>query len=108
MMQHLGTIDQTMTGLNFLAGKNRPFVQFMTKHWWIVAIAGFAMYSKVTERHKKNDLTVYNTLTDLGLVLSPLVGLAMLNQLAAQDIELKTLLSRNVQPGMPIPPAPGT
>jgi len=103
MLGDLSRIDGTINGLSFLAGKNRPFVAFVAKNWWIAAIAGVAMASKVRERHKKNELTTYNTLMDLGMVLSPLVGLAMLNQLAANEHALREAASARLQ--LP-PPAP--
>ena len=82
MLGNLPDIDRTVRGIGVLVGSQRPFIRFLIQNWPLAVVAGFAMYSKGRERWKKNELTTYNTLADLGLVLSPLVGLALINQLA--------------------------
>jgi hypothetical protein len=107
----LGRMNSRVSSLGFLVGQQRPFVSFLVKHWYLAAFAGLAMYGKVKERHKKGDLTSYNTMADLGLILSPLVGLALLNQLAEQHSVRQQMLAANVTPaiepnpttGMPVP-----
>jgi hypothetical protein len=107
----LGRMHSQVSSLGFLVGQQRPFVSFMVKHWYLVAFAGLAMYGKVRERHKKGDLTTYNTMADLGLILSPLVGLALLNQLAEQNHMRGQMAAANIpsapdpdpQTGMPVP-----
>ena len=98
-----GNIDRlntTIQGIGIVAGQNRPFVSFLAKNWPLAVIAGIAMYSKVSERRKKRELTAYNTFTDLGLILSPLVSLAVLNQLAqAEHAKLNGLPSPSPIPG---------
>jgi hypothetical protein len=85
MLQHLTNIDKTVQGLGFLVGQQRPFVQFLVRNWPLAAVAGLALYGKARHRHKAKELDVYNMMVDLGLILSPLVGLAVLNQLAHQQ-----------------------
>lgn len=82
---HLKDIDKTVQGIGFLVGNQRPFVQFMVRNWPLAAIAGLALYGKARSRHKAKELDIYNMMVDLGLILSPLVGLAVLNQLAHQQ-----------------------
>jgi hypothetical protein len=108
MLSDLPRINGAIQGVGFMFGQQRPFIGFLAKNWPLALIAGFAMYGKVRERHKKGDLNAYNTLADLGLVLSPLVGLALLNQLAQQDQERKLAAAGQVpaQPASLYPPAP--
>lgn len=82
MLGQLPEINRTIQGMGFLVGSQKPFVRFLIQNWPLAAVAGFALFAKGRERFKAGDLTVYNMLADAGLVLSPLVGLALLNQLA--------------------------
>ncbi len=110
MLAELPQINGAMQGVGFLVGSQRPFITFLIKNWPLALIGALAMYGKVRERHKAKDLSAYNTLADLGLVLSPLVGLALLKQLAQQDEERKAAAARLVTPmnsaTMVYPPAP--
>lgn len=85
MIQHLPEIQKTVQGLGVLVGTQRPFARFLVKNWPLALIAGFAMYGRCRERYQKGELNVYNGMADVGLILSPLVGLALLNQLATED-----------------------
>lgn len=98
MLSHLPEISRTIQGMGILTQTQRPFVQFLIKNWPLTIVAGFALFAKGRERLKKGDLTTYNVLADAGLVLSPLVGLALINQLAAADHAAKQ--------GLPIPADP--
>lgn len=87
MLGHLPEINRTIKGIGFLVDDQKPFIRFLIQNWPLAAIAAFAMFAKGRERYKSGELTVYNVLADAGLVLSPLVGLALINQLAkGQDI----------------------
>ena len=102
MIEQLPQIQRAMQGVGFMLGTQRPFVTFLVRNWPLAVVAGLAMYGKVKERSKKGDLNTYNALADLGLVLSPLVGLALLNQMAQQD----QILRQQMNPGAPALPAP--
>jgi hypothetical protein len=98
MLSDLPRMHGAIQGVGFMFGQQRPFLGFLAKNWPLALIAGFAMYGKVRERHKKGDLNAYNALADLGLVLSPLVGLALLNQLAQQEQDRKNAAAGQVAP----------
>jgi len=85
MLSHLPEIQRTVQGMGILAQTQRPFVRFLIKNWPLTLVAGFALFAKGKERYGKGELNTYNVLADAGLVLSPLVGLALINQLAAQS-----------------------
>lgn len=85
MLSHLPEIQRTVQGMGILAQTQRPFVRFLIKNWPLTLVAGFALFAKGRERYGKGELNTYNVLADAGLVLSPLVGLALINQLAAQS-----------------------
>ncbi len=111
MLGHLNGINGAIGGMGFLVDKNRPFVNFLVKNWWLVAIAGIAVVSKSMERKKKGELTVFNSMADVGLILSPLVGLALLNQLAGQEHDRAVAAGAFNQPptdpnAIPTPPMP--
>lgn len=98
MLGQLPEINRAVQGIGFVVGTQRPFIGFLLKNWPLTLIAGFALVAKGRERHKKGELSTYNVLADAGLVLSPLVGLALINQLAAAD--------HAVSQGLPVPPNP--
>ena len=99
MLADLPNLHGAIRGVGFMLGQQKPFVAFLTKNWPLALIAGLAMVGKVRERHKKGDLSTYNALADLGLVLSPLVGLALLNQLAEQAEERRRATAPPQVPG---------
>lgn len=82
MLQQLPAINNAMQGLGVLVGNQRPFVQFLVRNWPLTAIAGLAIYGKLRQRHRAGDLDTYNAMADVGIILSPLVGIALLNQIA--------------------------
>lgn len=105
MLGELPQINKAVQGIGFLVGTQRPFISFLIKNWPLALIGALAMYGKIRERHKSKDLSAYNALADLGLVLSPLVGLALLNQLAQQEQDRKAATAAPVH-GINYPPAP--
>jgi len=84
MFNHLKDIDKTVQSIGFLVGTQKPFVQFMVKNWPLALFAGLAITGRMLERRKKKELTTFNVLADMGFILSPIVGLAVLNQVAHQ------------------------
>jgi len=82
MLGDLRNFDQTVQNVGFIVESQRPFVSFLLKNWPLTLFAGMAIYGKLSERHHKKDLTAYNAMSDLGMVLSPIVGLALISQLA--------------------------
>lgn len=105
MIGQIPEIDRTMKGLGVLVGTQRPFIRFLISNWPLVAIAGFALYARGRERWKKSEFTAYNLMADTGLILSPLVGLALLNQLA-QDQADRAAATAAAMPPMPTQQAP--
>ncbi len=106
MLGHLRDINGAIDGMGFLVDKNRPFVSFLVKNWWLVAIAGIAVTGRVIERRKKKELTVFNAFADVGFILTPLVGLAMLNQIACQEHLQAQANAGQVPNPIPTPPMP--
>ena len=103
MLDQIPQINRTMQGIGVLAGTQRPFLSFLGRNWILVGIAGLAMYARGRERWKKGEFTTYNLMADAGLILSPLVGLALLNQLALDQADrAAAVLSQNAAP--PIDP----
>lgn len=87
MLQHFGQIGAVVNGMGALVENQKPFVRFLVNNWPLTIIAGLAMAWRLKERHAAKELSAYNVMVDAGLMLSPLVALAMLNQLAQQDHE---------------------
>ncbi len=85
MLGQLGQINGAIGGMGFLVDKNRPFVNFLVKNWWLAAIAGVAITGRILERKKKGEINTFNLMADVGFVLTPLVGLALLNQVACEE-----------------------
>lgn len=85
MLSQMGNVAGTMKGLGVLASTQRPFVQFLIKNWPLAMIAGYALFVRGKDRWNKGELNAYNAFADAGLILTPLVGLALLNNLAQED-----------------------
>ncbi len=103
MLGELPGINQAVQGVGFMVGTQRPFVAFLMKNWPLGLIGAFAMYARGRERWKKNEFTTYNLMADAGLILSPLVGLALLNQLAREE---QMLAAQTPNPAGPVPIIP--
>ncbi len=102
MLGELPQINSAVKGIGFIVGTQRPFVSFLIKNWPLALIGGFAMFARGRERYKKGELTTYNVMADVGLILSPLVGLALLNQLAREEHEY----AAQANPAGPVPAVP--
>ena len=102
MLQYIPDVNRAMGGLGVLASTQKPFVKFMIKAWPLALIAGWAAFVRVRHRLKQNELNTFNVLTDMGFILTPLVGLAMLNKIA-EDNEMMAKLAANAA----APAAPG-
>ena len=74
-----------MKGLGIIVGTQRPFCSFLIKNWPLTLLAAWGMYARGKHRWDQGEFTSYNLLADAGLILSPLIGLAILNQIAQQD-----------------------
>jgi hypothetical protein len=98
MLQYIPQVDATIRGVGTIVGTQRPFVAFLMKNWPLAALAGVALAVRLRERHKKSELSLYNGMADLGLILSPLVGLALLNQLAREE----QVLAAQQAPAVPV------
>ena len=85
MLRQLGSVSDTMKGLGAIAATQRPFIQFLMKNWVLTGIAGYALFVRGKERWTKGELTPYNAFADVGLIITPLVGLALLNNLANEE-----------------------
>jgi hypothetical protein len=107
MLGQLPEINRTIQGVGVLVGTQRPFVSFLVKNWPLALIAGFAMYARGRERWKQNEFNTYNLMADAGLILSPLVGLALLNQLA-QDEQDRMAIATGQMTAPAAPAAPYT
>ncbi len=109
MLGELPQINSAVQGIGFMVGTQRPFVSFLMRNWPLALIGGFAMFARGRERYMKGELTTYNVMADVGLILSPLVGLALLNQLAREEQLLATqglIPSLTPNPAGPVPPIP--
>lgn len=96
-------INNAVQGIGFMVGTQRPFVSFLMKNWPLAIIGGFALFARGRERLKKGEFTTYNLMADAGLILSPLVGLALLNQLAREE---QLLAAQAPNPAGPVPMVP--
>jgi len=85
MLQHFGQIGAVVSGMSAVVDNQRPFVRFLVKNWPLTILAAAAMAARLHERYKAKELNTYTIMADAGLMLSPLVGIALLNQLAQQD-----------------------
>jgi hypothetical protein len=94
MLQYVGDVNRAMGGLGVLASTQKPFVKFMIKAWPLALVAGWAAFIRVRHRMKQGELNTFNVLTDMGFILTPLVGLAMLNKIA-EDNEMMAQIAAN-------------
>lgn len=108
MLQHFGQIGAVVQGMGAVVDNQKPFVRFLVNNWPLTLIAGLAMFCRVRERMAAKEVSTYNLLADAGLVLSPLVGIALLKQLAEQDHERAKAIAAEMiaQGAYQVPPAP--
>lgn len=102
MLGQLQQIDGAVRGVGFLLGSQKPFVGFLVKNWPLALLAGVAMYGRLSERKQKGELNTFNAMSDMALILSPLVGLALLNNLAREEHERALAQGAGV-PGQTLP-----
>lgn len=107
MLSYIPEISATMRGVGSLVGEQRPFVGFLMKNWPLAALAGVALFARLRERHKKGELGLYNGMADFGLIISPLVGLALLNQLAREEQQITLAQQQQPMNGMAYLPQQG-
>jgi len=84
MLQHVGEINSAVKGISTIIGTQRPFVGFLVNNWPLTLIGGAVLWSRLRERHQKKTLSAFNVATDSGLVLAPLIGIALINLMTAK------------------------
>ena len=92
-----------MGGLGVIASTQTPFIKFLIKAWPLSLVAGYAIFHRVRHRMASKELTTFNVLTDMGFILTPLVGLAMLNKIA-EDNEMMAKIAAGQSPVAQQPP----
>lgn len=84
MLQYAPQINAAVKGLGAVVDNQHTVVRFLVKNWAISGIAGLALASQLYRRYKKGELTPFTGMTDAGLILSPMVALFTINQMAQQ------------------------
>lgn len=111
MLQYLPDMQRAMGGLGVIATTQKPIVKFMIKAWPLTLLAGYAVFVRLKHRYTSKELSAFNVLTDMGFILTPIVGLAMLNKLAedsdAQQVLAAKMLAQQTQGTAAAATAPG-
>jgi hypothetical protein len=106
MLQYLPDVNRAMGGLGVLAATQKPLVKFVIKAWPLALIAGWAIYTRVKHRVQHKELSTFNMLADFGFILTPIVGLAMLNKIAEDNEMMAKLAAAQAPQADPSQPSP--
>lgn len=82
VIQHAPTVNATLKGLGAILETQPTLVRFLVKNWPVSLLAGAALGSRLWTRYKKKDLTTFDALADVGMILGPVVALFTLQQMA--------------------------
>lgn len=82
VIQHAPTVNATIKGLGAILETQPSLVRFLAKNWPISLLAGAALGSRLWSRYKKKDLTAFDAMADIGMILGPVVALFTLQQMA--------------------------
>lgn len=98
MLEYAPKINAAVKGLGAVVDNQHTVVRFLVKNWAITGIAGLALASQFYRRYKKGELTPFNGFTDAGLILSPMVALFTIHQMAKQTEVAERLLQAGAAP----------
>lgn len=84
MIRYAKDMNKAVAGIGAIVGNHSPFFTFLAKNWVLTGFFGLAFYGKLRHRYKNGELTTYMALVDAGMIMSPLVGIAILDNLARQ------------------------
>lgn len=97
-MPNLDRIDSGISAIGAILGKERPLVKIALRYWWLVIPAGWAIFHQLRQRQKKHELTPFNVATDVGFVISPVIGIITMAEIVGKNYSTASPL----QPATPV------
>lgn len=82
-----------------MVGPNQaPLVRIAFKYWWLAVPAALAAWVAFKKRKDKGELNTFNVLQDLGIILTPIIGLITLGEVIAKDYAAASILDPTAKP----------
>lgn len=108
MLKYAADINATVKGLGAIVDNQNSVIRFLIKNWPVTGIAAMALAGQLHRRWKKKDLSPFTVMSDTGMILTPVVALFTIQQMAKQDKAeakvVKGLLQASAAPPAARPP----
>jgi hypothetical protein len=96
-------VKQRLGGLSGVV--DNPLARLAMRYWWLSLPAGFAAYTKYRDRKAKGEATMANLMTDLGMILAPILSVITLAEFSRR--EESTIVGGQIKDAQ-FTPIPGT
>lgn len=87
VLETIGKLNGTLSGLATIATNQPSLVKLMLKNWPIALLAGAALAGQYRRRWKAGELTFFQGMADTGMILGPLVSVLLIQKLAREQEE---------------------
>lgn len=84
MLQYATEVNRTMKGLAAVASNHSPLLGLFARNWPLIALAGGALAVRYYRQWKDGTLSYWQGVQDAGIVISPLVGIFLLQKIAEE------------------------
>ncbi len=91
MLKYAADVNRTIKGMGAIVENQGPLVQMFVHNWALSGVAGAALGLRLWRQWQKGQLTFWGGVQDAGVVISPLVGLFLLQKIAEEKHEQKSL-----------------
>jgi len=111
MIQYAPDVNKVVRGLSAVVEQQHPLVKMFIHNWAITGVAAAALGLRLWRQHKRGDLNFWNGVQDAGIVISPVVGLFLLQKIAEEKEVQKSIAQVAYEQGedrgsAPPPPRP--
>lgn len=84
MIGYAADVNRTLKGLSAIVERQHPLIKLFVDNWPLTAAAGAALGVRYWRQYKSNNLSFWGGVQDAGIVISPLVGLFLLQKIAEE------------------------
>jgi len=84
MIQYASEVNQTMKGLAAVASNHSPLLALFAKNWPLIGVAGGALAVRYYRQWQSKTFSYWQAVQDAGIVISPLVGIFLLQKIAEE------------------------
>jgi hypothetical protein len=96
---NFSAIDQAARAMGSMVGPNQaPLVRICFKYWWLAVPAAVAAWVALKKRKDDGELNTFNIMADLGVILTPIIGLITLGEVIVKDYAAASILDTTAKP----------